>query len=139
MIEQLEARLQRAIVRRERAERFGTRAEQATARATEQRIRLRLAELQKQAERTRTPSQRIVPRRAGTPKVACPACNLVLRQSEGTPLKAHLTPTDNPKWCPKGARPTPEQRANVGTLKPKHPRGCVRTISGGLPTLGKRR
>jgi hypothetical protein len=65
-------------------------------------------------------------------KMVCPRCDALVARSQAssTRLVAHKRPSGH--WCKGGAEPTAKQRAKT------QKRRSVRTVSGGLPSLGKR-
>ena len=65
-------------------------------------------------------------------RVTCAVCGTgSMRNADVTgPLMAHMTPETN-RWCPGGIEPTAKQKKAF-----RKPRGW--TVSGGLPTLGRR-
>ncbi len=79
------------------------------------------------------PSKARQPADEGRPKVECSKCQQVVRlakKADGT-LEAHRRQSG--RWCTGGAAPSEKQMKAVGRGR------SVWTVSGGLPTLGKRR
>ena len=65
-------------------------------------------------------------------KKTCPACLATVPIKADGSLTVHLKPKSN-VFCPYGPRPK-----NSGKNVDREERRSIKTVSGGLPTLGKR-
>lgn len=126
-----------ALVRKPLGERGkGEAALKALAEA-ERHLRARLAALPPVADEIGAQRQ---PSGAAT---RCTQCRQWVKPSKGAPIKAHLDPSGTGAWCGGGAEPTIEQRQAAlrkgkGSSTSRFGRS-VRTVSAGLPGLGRRR
>lgn len=66
-------------------------------------------------------------------KTACPKCGRSVRPTRAGALPAHTPSKRSRRWCPGGLEPTQKQKDSL------YEGGSIRTVSGGLPGLGRRR